>query len=664
MLRLAVISEHASPLAALGGVDAGGQNVYVYHLAKCLAQLGHRVDIFTRRDEAALPEVVDWLPGVRIVHVPAGPPSFVAKEELLGCMEEFARFFIAFARRERYQLAHANFWMSGLVARRAKQALGLPFVITFHALGRVRRLHQGDADRSPAARLEIEDQVVAAADCVIAECPQDRSDLLQWYPSDPERIAVVPCGFDPSEFEPVEQEAARRRLGFAADEPLILQLGRMVPRKGIDNVIRALRLLRERHATPARLAVVGGASESPCPAATPEIGRLLTLAHAQGVADLVTFVGRRDRASLKYFYSAADVFVTTPWYEPFGITPLEAMACGTPVVGAAVGGIKFTVLDGQTGYLVPPQRPELLAERLAHLLADPTLLALMGRRAAAHVRQLFTWDSVTQGIVRTYEQVVERARRDSKPPVRLVASRGRVLEPAPQKRAVFIDKDGTLIEDVPYNVKPELVRFSAGALEGLHLLHQQGYLLCVVTNQPGVGLGLFDEHALDTLRRHLEAELLRSGVPLAGFYYCAHHPLAAVAAYRRRCDCRKPRPGLLERAAREHGIRLAESWLVGDILDDVEAGRRAGCRTVLLDNGNEMEWKSGPLRTPDGVANDLHAAAQLIVSCRGRRNSSSPNSPNSPNSPTASNSPNSPNSSSSSSSGSVSAQARPLQGRE
>src|SRR6185369_9520598 len=171
MKRIAMISEHASPLAMLGGVDSGGQNVYVGQVARHLAALGYEVDVFTRRDSARLPETAEWIDGVRIVHVAAGPPELVRKEDLLPYMEEFTAQMLRFCRLQRrlYDLVHANFWMSGLVAAELKQALGLPFVITFHALGRVRRLHQGGADGFPDARFAVEDRVVQQADRIIAE---------------------------------------------------------------------------------------------------------------------------------------------------------------------------------------------------------------------------------------------------------------------------------------------------------------------------------------------------------------------------------------------------------------------------------------------------------------------------------------------------------------
>jgi glycosyltransferase involved in cell wall biosynthesis len=415
---IALISEHASPLATCGGVDAGGQNIAVAELAQQLAALGYSLDIFTRWDDPDLPETVQWRRRVRVVHLKAGPKHYLPKERLLPYMGEFTDNFIRFSRREGhpYRLVHAHFFMSALVAADVKRRLGLPFVVTFHALGKVRRLVQGNSDGFPAERSAIEELVIREADQVIALCPQDRDDLLTLYGANPITITVIPNGFNPEQFYAVEPEIARKKLGLPPDEPLILQLGRMVPRKGVATVVEALARLRQAHGVPARLLVVGGESDDPDPVKTPEIGRLQRLAETEGVADGVSFVGRRDHDALRYFYSAADVFVTVPWYEPFGITPLEAMACGVPVVGSCVGGIKTTVLDGKTGFLVPPRDPDALAERLALLLRNPALRQTMRARGLSRVHREFTWHRVACQTAELYERVAQPAPLSLVPP--------------------------------------------------------------------------------------------------------------------------------------------------------------------------------------------------------------------------------------------------------
>ncbi|OWW19781.1 glycosyltransferase family 4 protein [Noviherbaspirillum denitrificans] len=410
MRKIALISEHASPLALIGSTDSGGQNVYVAQIARQLARLGYLVDIFTRRDSEFQEQVVDWVPGVRVIHVPAGPAHFVPKEAMLPFMEQFGRFVIRFARRQKlpYDLMHANFFMSGMVARQVRKSLGIPFVMTFHALGRVRRLNQKEADAFPDIRFAIEERLMQEADRIIAECPQDQADMEQLYGAPTERIDIVPCGFDPDEFWPVTLDA-RQQLGLGQDEFILLQLGRMVPRKGVDNVIRALAILKHQYQVRARLLVVGGNAEQPDPIATPELGRLMALAQTLDVEDAVTFTGQRRREQLRYYYSAANVFVTTPWYEPFGITPVEAMACGTPVVGTAVGGIKTTVVDGETGCLVPPNDPEALAEKLVWLQRHPHIAQRMGWAGMRRAYQHFTWRNVATHIAAVYESVLEPA---------------------------------------------------------------------------------------------------------------------------------------------------------------------------------------------------------------------------------------------------------------
>jgi glycosyltransferase involved in cell wall biosynthesis len=405
--KIAFISEHASPLATLGGVDSGGQNVYVAELSKYLAKRDYQIDIFTRWDNPELAAEVDWIPGVRVIHVKAGPVSSIPKEQLLQYMPEFRESILRFIQNEsiQYELIHANFFMSALVALELKCLLGIPFVVTFHALGQVRRIYQKDQDKFPAERLMIEEDAVRLADQIIAECPQDREDLIKYYNASPDKITIVPCGFNPDEFYPISQTLSRVILQLDSEEKIILQLGRMVPRKGVDNVVKALSKLKSEN-QPVRLVVVGGESDAPDPILCPEIARLQKIATEEGILDSITFVGRKNRDVLKYYYSAADIFITTPWYEPFGITPLESMACGTPVIGSNVGGIKYSVVNGKTGYLVPPNDPSALANKIRALISNPVLLKNMKLNAIKRVNSNFTWAKVAKMVDSMYDKLL------------------------------------------------------------------------------------------------------------------------------------------------------------------------------------------------------------------------------------------------------------------
>ncbi|MFS2024014.1 glycosyltransferase [Massilia sp. CT11-137] len=409
--RIALISDHASPLAAPGSIDCGGQNVYVAHLARELALAGHLVDVFTRRDDAKQKQLVRWRENLRVVNVPAGPAHYVPKEQMLPHIPSFSRFAARFARHQPapYDIVHANFFMSGMVARHLKQALGLPFVITFHALGRVRRLAQGTADAFPAARTRIESSLMRHADRIIAECQQDRQDMERLYGASGGRIAIAPCGFDPDELWPMPRDEARAALALAPDRFTVLQLGRMVPRKGVDTVIEAVALLRAAYGIDAGLLVVGGDAQ-PGGRDGAELARLRALADTLGIAGHVQFAGQQSRAALRVWYGAADVFATTPWYEPFGITPVEAMACARPVVGADVGGIKSTVVDGTTGFLVPARDPQALAAHLARLQRDPVRARAMGEAGLRRAYRHYTWRTVAQQVAAIYAAVLAEAR--------------------------------------------------------------------------------------------------------------------------------------------------------------------------------------------------------------------------------------------------------------
>ncbi|MFG2459397.1 glycosyltransferase [Streptomyces sp. NPDC048523] len=391
--RVAMVSEHASPLAELGGPDAGGQNVYVAQLAAQLARRGHEVVVYTRRDDPRLPERVVTPDGVKVVHVPAGPPAPIPKDELLPYMEEFGAWLAREWATEPPDVVHAHFWMSGMAAVAGARAVGVPVVQTYHALGTVKKRHQGAADTSPPDRVAIETAVGRECGGIIATCEDEVRELVAMgLPR--RRIHVVPCGVDPVQFAPV---AAARRAPSARRR--LLTVGRLVPRKGFDRAIRALADVPD-----AELLVAGG----PEPAllfAEPETERLCAIAEECGVADRVTLLGGVSRTRMPALMSGADLVLSVPRYEPFGIVPVEAMACGTPVVATAVGGQLDTVADGVTGVLVPPDDDHDLAGTVRELLDDPRRLSRYGAAGRRRVLARFTWDRVADGVTRVYSAV-------------------------------------------------------------------------------------------------------------------------------------------------------------------------------------------------------------------------------------------------------------------
>lgn len=397
-MRIALVSEHASPLAVLGGVDAGGQNVHVAALAQGLARRGARVVVHTRRDSPAPPRRVALCPGVDVDHVAAGPAAAVSKDELLPYMDAFAAELERAWRADRPDVVHSHFWMSGLAALHAARTLDIPVVHTFHALGVVKRRYQGDADTSPAERLDVERAIVRDADRIIATCTDEAFELMR-LGAERGKVHVVPCGVDLERFRPdgpAEPRGRRHR---------ILYTGRLVERKGIGNVISALESVPE-----CELVVAGGPSREALET-DPEARRLRALADRHGVGDRVVLLGRVGRDDLPALLRSADALVTVPWYEPFGITPLEAMACGVPVVASAVGGLIDTVVDGVTGRHVPPRDPVRLASVLRDVLADEDGRAEQGRAGVLRTRQLYDWDRVALATRDVYDQVVVRRRR-------------------------------------------------------------------------------------------------------------------------------------------------------------------------------------------------------------------------------------------------------------
>jgi D-inositol-3-phosphate glycosyltransferase len=397
-MRIAMVSEHASPLAALGGVDAGGQNVYVARLGEELARRGHDVTVYTRRDATGLPDRVALPGGAVVEHVPAGPPEPVPKDGLFPYMPAFGAYLARAWERERPDAVHAHFWMSGLAARIGAHPHGVPLVQTFHALGTVKRRHQGHEDTSPPERIGVERQLGRGCARVLATCADEVQELAA-LGVPPSRVSVVPCGVDVRHFRPgvppddTPARGARYRL---------LACGRLVRRKGYDQAIQALTRIPDTE-----LVVAGG----PPPhllGAEPEARRLLDLAERAGVADRVRLLGAVDPARMPALIGTADAVLCTPTYEPFGIVPLEAMACGVPVVATDVGGHRDTVRDGVTGRLVPAGDLGVLADAVREVHAGERTRRAMGAAGRERALARYTWRRVADGVEEVYQRVTAR----------------------------------------------------------------------------------------------------------------------------------------------------------------------------------------------------------------------------------------------------------------
>ncbi|HEY3534372.1 MAG TPA: glycosyltransferase [Pedococcus sp.] len=398
-MRVDMVSEHASPLATLGGADAGGQNVHVAALAEHLARRGHTVRVYTRRDAPAdrLPERRELCPGVEVVHVPAGPPQPLPKDDLYPLMDEFGRWLeLDWRRHGRPDVVHAHFWMSGLAALQAARAAGVPVALTFHALGSVKRRHQGAADTSPEVRVGHERALASGVDLVVATCADEVAELRA-LGGPLAAVEVIPCGVDTTLFRPgpvpADPDGSR----------MVLAVGRMVERKGFDIVVRALADVPD-----ATLVVVGGPPAEEL-GRDAEACRLREVARECGVLDRVHLVGGLAHDRLPELYRSAQVVVSTPWYEPFGITPVEAAACGRPFVGSAVGGLLDTVQHRRTGLLVPPRDPAAVAAALRELLDNPQWAGRLGEQAARRAHATYGWPQVAQRTEEALAGAVERA---------------------------------------------------------------------------------------------------------------------------------------------------------------------------------------------------------------------------------------------------------------
>ena len=421
MRRLAVLSFHTSPLTQPGAGDGGGMNVYVRELSSALAGAGVECEVFTRSWRRDLAPIVEVEPGFRVHHVPAGPQASLVKEDLAQHVEEFtAGVLDRIDECGPADVIHANYWLSGVAGHTLKHRLELPLVSTFHTLARVKA---EEAAEEHDRRAKAEAEVIGCSDAILASSADESAQLERLYGAVPERIEIVPPGVDHHLFTPGDQRAARAELGLG-DEPVLLFVGRIQPLKGADVAVRTLAAL----SGPERPSGRGGRTDErpsdragpPRPAPTlllvggpsgvdgdAELARLHHLVAELGLQERVTFVPPQPHGRLALYYRAADVCLVPSRSESFGLVALEAAACGTPVVAAAVGGLRTLVDHGVSGFLVEGRDPVAYAAYVRRLLADSDLAADMSLRATVRASR-YRWSITAARLRRLYADLTAR----------------------------------------------------------------------------------------------------------------------------------------------------------------------------------------------------------------------------------------------------------------
>ncbi|MBD8506455.1 glycosyltransferase [Hoyosella sp. G463] len=391
-MRIAMVSEHASPLASPGTGNWGGQNVHVAALSAALARRGHEVTVYARRDDADLPEGMISGDGYQVVHVAAGPPRRLPKDAVMPHMTEFARFLRTEWSREAPDVAHAHFWTSGIATQLVSRVLGTRTIQTFHVLGSLEHSAGATSGASPDGRIRTERAIARAASRIIAASSEEAFELARMgVPGT--RISRVPCGVDLDLFTPSgqrERPAGRRKR--------VVSVGRLAPGKGFDIAIEAVARI------PAAELVIAGGPDGAGAKGSGEARRLRALARNLGCEQRVHLLGQVPRDRMPELLRTADAVLCTPRYESFGMVPLEAMACGVPVVAHAVGGVLDTVIDGVTGVLVPPHRPRLLVSALREVLSRPAFAEGLGIAGRDRAVARYSWDQIATETEHAYQR--------------------------------------------------------------------------------------------------------------------------------------------------------------------------------------------------------------------------------------------------------------------
>lgn len=399
-MRILMLSDHADPLAKVGSKESGGQNVYVMNTAALLARNGHKVDVYTRWDARSKQEVVQVRPGFRVIRVLAGPKGYMPRDEFLNVTDEFAaRIQERIAAEEiHYDVIFTNYWFSGVIGLKLAALYDLPLTHVYHSIGQIKyetlkQVHPEEVNEQLfAVRAEWEKRIAQQANSIITTSPVEQSDIVRLFGVARKKVVCIPVGVDTQLFKPRSPRWCRQKLKLPTDKPIVLYVGRLEWRKGVATLIRAMQYLGD-----AGLYIVGGGTSKATRALdSGEQTRLQGIAKELGLSRRVHFVGAKPQAKLALYYGAADVCAVPSYYEPFGIVPIEAMSCGTPVVASKTGGMRFTVHEGRTGHLVEPHNATALADKLARVLKKGK--DAYAPAARAHAMEQFSWPKIAQNI--------------------------------------------------------------------------------------------------------------------------------------------------------------------------------------------------------------------------------------------------------------------------
>lgn len=391
-LRIAMLSVHSCPVGVLGARDTGGMSVYIREMAQELGKQGHLVDVYTRVHDPADPQIVSLGENARLIHLRAGEDEEMNKLAVYSYLPDFACNLENFRKRAgvQYDLVYSHYWLSGWVGTYLQKWWGVPHVIMFHTLGAIKNAI-GVGEDEPELRIETERELVQSCHRIIAPTEKEKNEIIRHYAAAPERISVIPCGVNLELFQPVDKKLARQKLGLT-DEKVVLYIGRIEPLKGIGRLIEAMSHLGKEQQP--RLLIVGGDEHSQS-----EIDELRALSRDFQIDDSVVFSGTVKQPELPCYYSAADVSVIPSYYESFGLTALESLACGTPVVATDVGAFRDIIHQGETGYMVTGDAPEQMAASIGLLLdrsGDDAGIALSIRESVSD----YSWANVTEMFIR------------------------------------------------------------------------------------------------------------------------------------------------------------------------------------------------------------------------------------------------------------------------